>query len=97
MDGSTTVTIDDIPCSVTAVTTTSVTCTTGARPGDYPNPYFEVHVDGKGCAANMGKNFRYVSYWSNPDTWGGDAPPAFGEAVSIPEGRSLLVDVDSVP
>jgi hypothetical protein len=39
----------------------------------------------------------YVSYWSNPITWGGDAPPQFGEAISIPKGRSLLVDVDKVP
>ena len=39
----------------------------------------------------------YVSLWSNPITWGGDAPPQFGEAISIPKGRSLLVDVDKVP
>ena len=39
----------------------------------------------------------YVQYWSEPSTWGGDAPPAYGEAVEIPKGRSLLVDVDSVP
>ena len=39
----------------------------------------------------------YVSYWSNPDTWGGDYEPQKYEAISIPKGRSLLVDVDTVP
>ena len=54
-------------------------------------------VNGKGLAANLGNTFRYVSYWSEPATWGGDAPPQFGEAIQIPAGRSLLVDVDKVP
>lgn len=45
----------------------------------------------------MGRTFTYVSYWSNPLTWGGDVPPQQGEAVSIPKGRALLVDVDTVP
>ena len=39
----------------------------------------------------------YVSYWSNLDTWGGDYEPQKYEAILIPKGRSLLVDVDTVP
>jgi hypothetical protein len=48
-------------------------------------------------AATQGNTFRYVSYWSDTSTWGNDAPPQFGEAVVIPKGRTLLVDVDRVP
>jgi hypothetical protein len=33
-----TILIDNRPCTVTAATTTSVTCTTADRPGLYPNP-----------------------------------------------------------
>ena len=97
MSGSTTVTIDGIPCAINTVTATSITCTTGSRPGDQPKPSFVVNVSGNGLASNMGNTFTYVSYWSNPLTWGNDAPPQFGEAIQIPAGRSLLVDVDSVP
>lgn len=95
--GSTTVTIDKIPCAINTVTVTQITCTTGARPGDEKNPSFVVNVEGRGLAANQGNTFRYVNYWSNPLTWNNDAPPQLYEAISIPEGRSLLVDVDSVP
>jgi len=97
VENSTTVTIDKIPCVINSVTSTEIKCTTGSRPGDQKNPTFVVNVAGQGLAANQGNTFRYVSYWSNPLTWGNDAPPQFGEAISIPAGRSLLVDVNSVP
>jgi hypothetical protein len=38
-----------------------------------------------------------VKRWSDVETWGFDAPPLEGEAVSIPAGMHLLVDVDSTP
>lgn len=41
--------------------------------------------------------FRYVSFWSNPLTWGGDIPPLEGESVSIPKGQHLLFDIDASP
>lgn len=97
VQGSTTVTIDKITCTIQSVTATQITCTTGARPGDETNPSFVVSVAGKGLAANQGNSFRYVNYWSNPLTWNNDAPPQLYEALSIPAGRSLLVDVSSVP
>ena len=90
-------TIDGITCANPTATTTQITCTSGSRPGDEKNPSFVVMVDGNGLAANKGNTFRYVSYWSEPATWGNDAPPQFGEAVQIPAGRSLLVNVDKVP
>ena len=97
VNGSSTVLIDGKTCTTTAVTTTQITCTTSARAGDEPNPTFKVTVATKGLAATQGNTFKYVQYWSEASTWGNDAPPQFGEAVSIPKGRTLLVDVDSVP
>lgn len=44
--GSTTVTIDGVDCGSLTATTTEITCTTGERIGDQPNPTFVVHVDG---------------------------------------------------
>ena len=97
VNGSTTVTIDTIACVIQSVSATSIQCTLGSRPGDQPNPSLVVFVTAKGLAANQGNTFTYVQYWSESSTWGGDAPPQFGEAVSIPVGRTLLVDVDAVP
>ena len=41
--------------------------------------------------------FRYVNYWSDPVTWGGEYPPIEGESVYVPPGLHLLVDVDETP
>lgn len=70
---------------------------TGKRIGDYPNPSFQIYSKERGFAANKGNTFTYVQYWSEASTWGKDAPPQYLEAVYIPAGRTLLVDVDSVP
>jgi hypothetical protein len=56
-----------------------------------------VFVEGSGLAATQGNTFHYAQYWSEPSTWGYDLPPQEGEAVQIPAGRTLLVDVDVVP
>jgi len=45
----------------------------------------------------MGNDFKYVAYWSDEDTWSGEYAPIEGDAVYIPEGQHLLVDVDSTP
>jgi len=41
--------------------------------------------------------FRYVNYWSDTITWGGEFAPIEGDMVAIPKGLHLLVDVDSTP
>lgn len=41
--------------------------------------------------------FLYVSYWSEPSTWGQDFQPLEGESVAIPKGLNLLVDIDATP
>ena len=47
--------------------------------------------------ATKGLTYTYVARWSDTDTWGGDFIPGEGDAVEIPSGRALLVDVDSTP
>lgn len=82
---------------VTAATSTSVTCTTGKRPGLYPDPTIDIKISGKGSVATQDLVFRYVSYWSDETTWGGEFAPLEGESVWVPAGLHLLVDVDSTP
>lgn len=45
----------------------------------------------------MGQVYRYVSRWSDSQTWGYDLSPQEGEAVNIPKGLHLLFDIDSSP
>jgi hypothetical protein len=45
-----------------------------------------VNFDGAGNAAIGDLVFRYVSLWSDEETWGGDTPPLEGESISIPKG-----------
>lgn len=92
-----TITLDNVNCVVTAASTISVTCTTGKRPGLYPTPTIEIKIAGKGSVATSDLVFRYVNYWSDESTWGGDFLPMEGESVWIPEGLHLIVDIDSTP
>ncbi len=50
-----------------------------------------------GSVATQGLVFRYVNYWSEPSTWGGEFAPIDGDMVHVPKGLHLLVDVDSTP
>jgi hypothetical protein len=85
--------IDGIKCVVTAATTTSVTCTLGKRPG-LPEKTLVMSVKGRGDVSTQGKLFYYIQKWSDDTTWGGEFAPMDGETVFVPEGMSLLVDVD---
>lgn len=92
-----TVTIDNRNCIVTSATATQVKCTTASRPGLFANPTFEINIAGKGRVATQGNVFRYVNYWSDTVTWGGEFAPIKGDLVYIPKGLSLLVDVNETP
>jgi hypothetical protein len=69
----------------------------GSRADTLNAPSLRIYFDGIGDVATKGLVFRYVKRWSDVETWGFDAPPLEGEAVSIPAGMHLLVDVDSTP
>jgi len=91
-----TIIIDGINCPATAATTTSVTCTTGKRPGLVKTSLY-IYIEGKGLVSLKEKVFIYANYWSADTTWGGEFAPMEGESVWIPEGLNLYVDVDRTP
>jgi len=91
-----TVTIDGIDCPVSAATATTVTCTTGDRPGLVESS-LKIYIDGQGLVSTRGLLFRYVSAWSDDTTWGGDFAPMEGESIFVPTGLNLLVDIDESP
>ena len=82
---------------MTSATTTSVTCITGRRPGLQAEPSLSITIEGYGNVATQDVRFRYVYFWSNPITWGGEFAPIDGDMVYIPAGLHLLVDIDTSP
>ena len=90
----TTVKIDDRTCTVTAKTTTKITCKTSDKPYKPDTPRLVINIAGFGNVATMGKTVLYVSKWSDAQTWGNDLPPQDGEAVQVPKGQHLLYDID---
>ena len=90
------ITIDGINCVPTAANSTSVTCTTGDRPG-LVDSSLEIYINGKGNVATQGKLYKYVMRWSQDVTWGGEFAPMHMESIYIPTGLNLLVDVDATP
>ena len=93
----TTVTIDNRDCSVTSTTTDTITCTTSDKPYVADEPLLVIYIEGIGNVATKGMVYRYVSRWSEDQTWNYDLSPQTGEAVNIPKGMHLLVDIDSTP
>lgn len=90
------ITLDGINCPVSAATSTSVTCTTGSRPGLIATKT-ELYITGQGLVSNNQLVYTYVSAWSADSTWGGEFAPMEGESIWIPEGLNLLVDIDRSP
>jgi len=91
------VTLDGKDCAVTVQIDTEIVCTTSSRADTTDAPTIKINIAGTGDVATNGLMFRYVKRWSDPETWGMDAPPLLGEAVHIPSGMHLLVDVDETP
>ena len=93
--------IDGIECTVSAVNSTSVKCTTQARPAIVANPTtvlsFSSVSGSNGLASMQSNTFTYANFWSDPDTWGGEYAPQDGESVLIPKGQMLIVDIDVSP
>ena len=51
---------------------------------------------GRGCAqlpASSSSSYQYVDLWSRRSTWGGNTPPVEGDAVFIPAGTTVVLDV----
>ena len=66
-----TVTIDDIPCAVSANSATSITCLTGKRASPPANGNsFSIVSDGNPVILAC-EPYLYIDRWSSQDTWGG--------------------------
>ena len=88
-----TITIDGVDCAVTATTSSSITCTVGARASTYNQANtFEVMLGQSRVAIALKYRFLYVLKWSDAATWGVDIPPVDKDLVYIPFGTTLLVD-----
>ena len=94
---TTTVMIDNRECVIDTTTTDTIICTTSDKPYVPDVPKLEIWIDGFGNVATKGQVFRYVSRWSDAQTWGYDLSPQDGEAVNIPQGLHLLFDIDVGP
>jgi hypothetical protein len=92
--GTSSVAFDNRVCTVSSQTATEIICVTSDKPYVPDTPLVTFSIAGLGNVATQGLIFRYVSLWSEPQTWGYDLPPLLGESVSIPKGQHLLVDVN---
>ena len=67
--------IDNRECAVTSTTTDTIVCTTIDKPYVPDEPTLVISIDGMGYVATKGKVFRYISRWSDPQTWNYDLSP----------------------
>jgi hypothetical protein len=92
-----TVRIDNRDCAVSNTAPTAVTCTTDHKPYVADTPVTEINIAGYGNVAMQGKYVWYVSRYSEDQTWGYNIQPIAGDAIEIPRGMHLLVDVPRTP
>ena len=41
------------------------------------------------------EDYLYIDVWSSEATWGGNPLPVQGDLVVVPEGETLLIDMDT--
>lgn len=92
-----TVLFDDRECIVESNTDTEIVCVTSDKPWVGDEPRVSINIEGLGNVATQGLVYRYVSLYSDTETWGGDIPPIEGESIHIPKGMHLLIDIDESP
>lgn len=86
LSGATTVLFDNRECTITSQTATEIVCTSDDKPYIPDTPVTHIEIEGLGLVATQGLVFRYVSLWSDTETWGGDIPPMEGESIHVPAG-----------
>lgn len=75
---------DGRDCAIESQSDTQIVCVTEDKPYVPDEPTVEINIEGLGHVATQGLVYRYVSLWSDTETWGGDIPPLEGESISIP-------------
>lgn len=69
------VTLDNRDCAIDSKTDTEIVCTTSDKPYVPGAPTLSIYVPGYGLTATRNKVYRYVSRWSDSQTWGYDLLP----------------------
>lgn len=92
-----TVWFDNRECTIDSLSSTEIVCTTDDKPYVPDTPETVIDMEGMGLVATQSLVYRYVSLWSDTETWGGDIPPMEDESVAIPAGQHLLFDIDESP
>ena len=88
------VTIGDVPCKISFFSSIEINCTTGSRKGTI-HTKVRVEVGDQGIATQVHAHFQYIDLWSSPFSWGGKRPPVEGDLVIIPNGQTMLLDMDT--
>ena len=90
-----TVKLNGMPCSVTAVSNVTITCVTSARTSVEPVSVQVALASGGVALYDAAVTyFRYLDRWSALTTWQFNEPPVEGDAVIVPLGQAVLVDID---
>jgi hypothetical protein len=99
------VSLNGYPCAVVACATgedwcvsdaTRVRCRTAARTDGIKPLALDLRFADRGLALrNATTRFRYLDRWSDPRTWQGSERPRAGDAVIIPEGQAIMLDVSA--
>lgn len=83
--------IAGVPCTVQSVSSTTITCRTGAySQTTIQAPVVVSIVNGGNAIGSV--LFEYIDLWSSPWTWGGSPPPEEGTIVSIDSGKTVYFD-----
>ncbi|KAF6037339.1 PKHD1L1 [Bugula neritina] len=91
------VTIDGVACVISSNDGSTIECRTDAHQGSIEADV-KVKLGSDGFAVvpeNVEATFFYVDVWSSVYTWGGGPLPEEGDLVEIPQGQTLLLDMDT--
>ncbi|XP_067950539.1 fibrocystin-L-like [Watersipora subatra] len=99
--GENTVTIAGTVCDIETESATEIVCVTNAP--DIPEGSSSrgqktkvmVEVGTNGLAITENSDYWYIDVWSSTATWGNGPLPTEGDLVVIPDGQTLLLDMDT--
>jgi hypothetical protein len=85
---NTSVWVDSVECTVLGITEERIICKTGDKTTLAPSArrYIKITIGGIGVTLASNVEFYYGLNFSDPRTWGGEAPPQKHEVAYVPKG-----------